>query len=83
MKSRRDIDEYRSSCQRMENWVPTAQGAMIRRTGSFFGSGTGGQLEPPPTPPDPPNFSSIDIQGNPVSAKAFQMSVASPFSSAF
>ena len=55
MKSRRDIDEYRSSCQRMENWVPTAQGAMIRRTGSFFGSGTGGQLEPPPTPPLPPN----------------------------
>ena len=56
MKGRRDIDGYRSSCQNMENWVPTAQGAMIRRTGSFFGSGTGGQLEPPPTPPDPPNF---------------------------
>ena len=56
MKGRRDIDGYRSSCQNMENWVPTAQGAMIRRTGSLFGSGTGGQLEPPPTPPDPPNF---------------------------
>ena len=54
MKGRRDIDEYRSSCQNMENWVPTAQGAMIRRPGSNYGGPADNKLDPPPVPPDPP-----------------------------
>ena len=51
MKARRDTSEYGGACQNMENWVPTAQGGMIRRSGSWYG---GLSLDPPPEPPLPP-----------------------------
>ena len=51
MKARRDTSEYGGACQNMENWVPTAQGGIIRRSGSWYG---GLKLDPPPVPPGPP-----------------------------
>lgn len=58
MKARRDTSEYGGACQNMENWVPTAQGGMIRRSGSWYG---GLKLDPPPTPPTPPPPSNVVI----------------------
>ena len=51
MKGRRDIEEYASAGQNMENWGPKAQGSMIRRGGSELTD----VLDPAPTPPSPPS----------------------------
>ena len=42
------------AAQSMQNWIPTVQGAMVRRPGVSFGNTTDQKLEPPPVPPIPP-----------------------------